>query len=853
MAQNLFRFTLSHDSGSQVISEPEGWAKIKLTLERDKEYHSLIELIETPFMFYGSNGVHDGGRDFLKNINEVYGVNAKVSITIDISTNEGFSYENLFVGLIDMQSLRDVDARKIQVVITRDDLWTKFKTRVDTPVIINQAANLDGGTAPTGNVVTQNLPSQAIRKNYTGYLKHNYNYGRFDPMLDIGDKFVIEYDVQDLQEIEEMYNYQLVPAAFIDATDIIPFPKLLAEEDGDYLIDFKTTLATVSLGTDGLGQDTVSLRDTQGGPDGSGAFDGVGYPIAKVFIKIGNNEPLEILPTRRTIVYQTVTGNISGSRTISGSVGTSTTIYPASVSDYEYNATLPLKKNDTITIYGERYALPATGPDDNGFAIFGVQGDGYQDGLAGNLQGPIYFWDPTSGLFPTETPTGDVTIQNQIWKITRDGALQGQPVTKDSIIQALVNTPGQTVANWYFGLETNYENKFDGLGETYLNISADTVFDQTEAQAFFLHDVAWKIVERILGNSTSFYSEYTGSTNTLGSYADAGCGWPFTLVRGLQIRQYDLNDKAFSTSFKQWWEGINPIENLGLTYDNVDGIDVIRVEEKAFFYDDSPILNLDWVNNLVESWDKDYIFRKLKFGFRKWQSEEASGIDDPQTNHDYTTVFETAGIELVQQSDFMAASLAIEQTRRTTKKKSQDYKFDNETFIISIDPALPSGEVNPLTDEYFDSVTNLLNSETRYNIELTPARNLLRWFNFIAGALQKDLTSTVKFNGGEGNYDMESNWNSFVYGNCFNITDANLSEKQNLDLATYYPLTGHLFQPIIFEFKHPLSYDQYKLIRNNRTRAIGVSTTDEDHHICFIKKLEYDLINSLGTFTVWKK
>jgi hypothetical protein len=726
MGQNLFRFTLSHSSGSKVISEPEGWNKIKLTLERDKEYHSLVELIETPFLFYGSNGVFDGGKDYLKNINNVYGIDAQVNILIEISNNDGFSYEDLFVGLIDMQSLKDIDSRKIEVVITRDDLWSKFKNRVDTPVIINDNANLDGGASATGDIVYLNLTSQKIQQKHVSHLSKDAGFPGLagieigDPGVDTDTNDYVQFDwnVEELNEIDEKFSLS------VSSNPYVPVNLFTMEYKGSYEFDIRIDLAENSAGS---GNQNIT-------------------DYVEVYIQVNITTP---------ILFTTAPLINTGFHIVAAS--------------YLYNDTLDLEAGDKITIYAKRLS-------NRSFTVL------YQQSFT-------------------------------LFLITVDAM-------------------------------------------NYCNITANTVYIETQAESFFVHDVANKILDRVLNLSTPFYSEYLGSPATIGSYAEYGCGWPFILVRGLQVRQYSLSEKPFSISFKQWWEGLNPIHNLGLTYDIVGGNPVIRVEEKAFFYDVSPIITLDWVDNIEESYDKDYIFNKIKVGYKKWQSEDISGIDDPQTKHTYATLFKFVGQELILESDFIAASLAIETTRRTTKIKSVDYKFDNDTFIIAIDPveeSSPPGTWNPSTDDYFDSVTNLLNADTRYNIALTPARNLLRWLNLISGCLQKDLTSSVKFTGGEGNYDMESNWNSFVYGNCFNITDSNLSEKQDLALATYYPLTGHLFQPILLEFKHPLSYDNYKLIRDNRTMAIAVSGTDSSHHICFIKKLEYDLINSLGTFTVWKK
>src|SRR5690606_12171926 len=120
------------------------------------------------------------------------------------------------------------------------------------------------------------------------------------------------------------------------------------------------------------------------------------------------------------------------------------------------------------------------------------------------------------------------------------------------------------------------------------------------------------------------------------------------------------------------------------------------------------------------------------------------------------TRFKGAGKDIPIRSGFIAASLTIETTRRTTIKKSSDYKYDNDTFIITINPEELSPEsYNPELDENFDSVDNLLYSDSRYNLILTPLRNLLRWMDYLTIGLQSYLDSSIKFQSGEGNFDMQ--------------------------------------------------------------------------------------------------
>lgn len=731
MGHNRYRFTLSHDSGSQVISEPEGWRDIKLTLERDKDFHSLIELFETALRFYGSNGEHDGGMDYIDNIDSVFGPDAQVSMLCEISTDGGYNFEYLFLGLLDMQAKKRIDSRRIEVPVIRDGFWARFKNRYDTPVDLMSETDEDGNTIESGNPVDFTLTSQKIQKKTLSEMEQSF---AFDPSITTADYVQFDWDVIKLDEIEEKYT---LPT---DKNPDLPVGLLILKEAGEYAFDISVIFSDFNIsGTGGIGDPFVySFFDLNGRMD--------------VFFQKNSEAPIAFTRTDDSI----------------GGKGYST---------FTFSDTIDIGVGDEIRLYGVPL-INFNGPDT--LILIGTNTDIIPDELLG-------FTFP-SGL------------------------------------------------------------------ESHISIIAQTTYVNTIAEGFFLHDAGALIANRIIAKTNSFYSEYLGGINTRERSYDAdGCEWHYALLRGLQIRQYELTDKPFSISFKQWWEGANPIFCLGLTYDNIDQVgddQVIRVEHKSYFYDTDPVIYLDFVNNIVESNDKDMTFKKVKGGYKKWQSEDISGIDDVQTVHEYALLFKTIGTDLIIESDFIAGSLPIETTRRTTKEKSADYKYDNDTFIISLNPN-PEGSPEtfvPELDENFDEITGLLNPETRYNTRLSPARNILRWSSYIFGCVQKYLDSVLKFNRGEGNYDMSSTFGPSEDNTCPGFYNAALSEKQNIPVTNDY-----LFQPILLDFKFPLSFEDYKLIRDNRTKAIAVSESDTDHAICFIKKLEYDINNSLGTFTVWKR
>lgn len=408
--------------------------------------------------------------------------------------------------------------------------------------------------------------------------------------------------------------------------------------------------------------------------------------------------------------------------------------------------------------------------------------------------------------------------------------------------------------------------------ESIISVIADTVYRSTPAEGFYIHDVAYGIMDRI-AEGTSFYSEYFGASFTFNvDYADNGCGSDYQLFKGLHVRGYTLAQKPFSTSFDDWWEGANNIFNLGLGYETITYTsgggggggtkEFIRVEEKGEFYDSSSnSVDLENVGGQEDgsgggieiSYDADYLFTSIEIGYRKWEAESSSGIDDPQTVHTYATRFKTVGgpaqkdINII--SPFLAASLAIEQTRRETIEKGKDWKLDEDTIIIQTDETQ-----NPDSIRLYSGgsivITDLLNSDTRYNVRLTPASNFARWQNYLANAFQNYTGDVFRFVKGEGNTDMTFS-NPSATG-CDVEAGTSADENANIVVGADF-----LFLPVIFKFTHPLTWIEYKAIRATRKKSIGITWYDNENTLhtskLFIKKLMFKVNESIGTFECWVK
>jgi hypothetical protein len=687
------------------ISEPDGWKDAKLIFERHPEFHSLVEYFESSFIFYGNNGIDDGGIDYIKNVERTYGVDANILMLAEITFDQ-ITYETVFEGLLDLSDLKEVVDNKMDIPVIRDTMWTKFIARRDTPVDLRSTVDLDGNPVDAVTPVDINLTSQVVRQKYQAtqeqfvtqsYTIPNNQYGG----LDFANEVFSEID--DKFSIPRIDNPTLPGALFT------------MEYAGNYSFDIKVVTATGVI----LGSSTNALL--------------------KVRLRVNGAD----------IATLTQTVTIAG---------------PESYTTHTYTGSLSLLKGDNVYLY---------------FINNGIGSD-----------------------------------YSFVW----------------------------------------FANV---LHDSHLNVTGDTIFPSSTAESFLLHDAFAGVLQRIIGRNC-FYSEILGSPYTfMRSYLDSGCYWGNAILRGLQLRTYTLSEKPFSISFNDLWEGANPVFNLSLMYDTVSGEDVIRIEDKAFQYPDTePVLQVANIRTIERGYDKESIFKKIQIGYNKWQSEDISSIDDPQTKRTYATRFEKTGKDINIESKFVAASIAFEVTRRKSIKKTEDYKFDNDTFMLALNTTQVSPDrYTPELAENFNSISGLTRSETRYNIVHSAGRMFLRWANFFGGCLQKYTSSSYRFVSGEGNFDMTSDYNCSTGQECLAVLCDSFSEKQDISLGSpsnYNSVFKFFHLPTLINIDEiDFSWDDALLVRGDRTLPISISQIDSDFKRLSISKIEYLLCYSKAKIMGW--
>jgi hypothetical protein len=459
---------------------------------------------------------------------------------------------------------------------------------------------------------------------------------------------------------------------------------------------------------------------------------------------------------------------------------------------------------------------------------------------------------------PVNFTKTDTTVGIDSWSIYSYIATHSLNA-RDRIRVYMKNETGapQTV-NWFANV----------IQESYLRITADTIFPANTSDALLIHDLGYSIIDRIT-TPGSFYSPFFGHTSyTAVEYDEIGCGFPYMTLLGLHARGFNFDSKILSKSWSTWFDSTNAIFNIGVGYKTIDSIERIYVDKKENFYDNSDrSITLLNVPDIVRTYDNTSVVTNVKVGYKTWEAESGGMLDDPQASSSYTTVHESSGQPLALESEFIAAGLALETTRRQSVEPTKDWKLDNNLFIVAIDKDSGPSSFDPELSDNFTGI-NLKNPDFRYNIRLWPVYNLLRWLNVVIMGLTKYPTSLIKFTGGEGNYDAYAQMDPA--SDCLMSVAEIISCKQDIAANQATQRNKPLHGIEMYSFRIPMSWSMYKAIREKSDKAIGIGvgtttggtfdyTFDEtftDSEVTvedyFIKKITWSIYNASAEVELWK-
>ena len=335
-------------------------------------------------------------------------------------------------------------------------------------------------------------------------------------------------------------------------------------------------------------------------------------------------------------------------------------------------------------------------------------------------------------------------------------------------------------------------------------------------------------------------------------YSVLGGGGLKALVNGWELRKADLPvgvgyRPGIQLSFRDLFESLTAIDNIGWGFWEEDGQLYVRVERWSWFYKNHVVFSIDNPNKKTRKTDTRRIFSRLKTGYSKsLDQQEINAIDAFHTEREFSTGVKAVDTAKEAVCKFIADPYAIEVTRRKQfEQTTENWKHDDDVFVIvlkhrhgviirdifTVDTGISGGD------------SSIISPETLYNARISPKRNAIRWAErfFEVNSLQDEL----KFMSGTGNVEARGvvppNYGDYTF-----LEDS--AENRLVSENTHIPKKQPVLKPEILEFTYPLTAVEYNLIKNDPYGIIQVDGED-----CYLSELEYNFNTSEANFKLIPK
>lgn len=388
----------------------------------------------------------------------------------------------------------------------------------------------------------------------------------------------------------------------------------------------------------------------------------------------------------------------------------------------------------------------------------------------------------------------------------------------------------------------------------------NSLCNSSDAKSYMVNETLSRTAEAITDGCLKVYSDYYGRTDSepwnvndvnLGSpYNVNGCGSMRAFTNGLLIRGAVLQDDTIPTmkmSFEELMTGLQAIDNVGWGIESDPyGGSLVRVEQWQYFYDDTVILTCTYAPDVTEKVIQGGMYSQAKVGYQKYETESTNGLQDVFGNRTYRTALAAIKNTYERLCSFIASDKAMEITRRLYGSNTNDFKYDNDAFIICVEKIYGNYEAERFNfDQYGWGTDNVLFPTYMYNVRITPTNNLLRHLNL----LNEQPSAEYTFTDGNGNFTARFTTSG---DSCFNL--AEWTEDQTIGstvLDDAFALC--IRETISVEFEYPLSNDDWQTLQANPYGTIAYSCADGVLKYGYIKSISYNPMIGMATFNLIKK
>ena len=275
------------------------------------------------------------------------------------------------------------------------------------------------------------------------------------------------------------------------------------------------------------------------------------------------------------------------------------------------------------------------------------------------------------------------------------------------------------------------------------------------------HELGERIIE-IYTNKKALKSNALGRTDI--GYPVDGKASLIGQSHGLWLRGFNSSDELFkplTTSLKEFMQSYSAMYNLGLGIEKDGYSEVVRLEEKSFFYNRNTTIKLpNQVKKVKRSEAIDYYYSGIEIGYEKGATyEEAFGLVEYNGKTNFSTVITGVKNLLSLISTYRSDSFGCEFARRKYKLRygTQDTKYDTEVFSFALKRGISSVfNLRKWQDDFEIEPTGTYSPETAYNLILSPFNCLLRHGWEIAAGMTKNLSDYIRYTTSTANSNLKT-------------------------------------------------------------------------------------------------
>lgn len=308
------------------------------------------------------------------------------------------------------------------------------------------------------------------------------------------------------------------------------------------------------------------------------------------------------------------------------------------------------------------------------------------------------------------------------------------------------------------------------LFESVHTYDSSTRFATTYIKAFTLQTLFNRLIP--------FVTENTFFT-TFSSYLESISGVVLTCGNGIR----GLEDAVMKISLANFFQFLDSVDSVGLRGAN----NYVGIDKKENLVDLVNYIDLPAPAYRPKiSFAKEYFFNELEIGYPEIKNDIGvlNGNEEFNCKYNWSTTATLNPAKVDKVSKVKASCYEIEKIRITTfQKDTTDAKNDNDLYALHIsNTVVPESGIIPAHFELDRTLnigaTGIIDTDTIFNLFLSPKRNLLRNGSFIRSCLYKCDSMNLLYRTADKN-------NKVVADSLIEKADVNIG---SLDDIFFYPL-----------------------------------------------------------------